>query len=74
MAQTRNSFWVANREYLMLDSSIVPYIRYDGNMVITNRKQIDGNQGGPTLKDPLQVSDGPITRLRAKKIRKAIKD
>ena len=32
----------------------------------------DGNQGGPTLKDPLQVPDGPITRLRAKKIREAM--
>jgi hypothetical protein len=27
---------------------------------------------GPTLKDPLQISDGPITRLRAKKIREAM--
>uniref|UniRef100_A0A2N9GST5 Reverse transcriptase/retrotransposon-derived protein RNase H-like domain-containing protein n=1 Tax=Fagus sylvatica TaxID=28930 RepID=A0A2N9GST5_FAGSY len=25
----------------------------------------DGNQGGPSLKDPLQVPDGPITRSRA---------
>jgi hypothetical protein len=32
----------------------------------------DGNQGGPTLKDPLQVPDGPITRPRAKKIREAM--
>lgn len=32
----------------------------------------DGNQGGPTLKDPLQISDGPITRPRAKKIREAM--
>jgi hypothetical protein len=24
----------------------------------------DGNQGGPSLKDPLQVPDGPITRSR----------
>uniref|UniRef100_A0A2N9G226 Reverse transcriptase/retrotransposon-derived protein RNase H-like domain-containing protein n=1 Tax=Fagus sylvatica TaxID=28930 RepID=A0A2N9G226_FAGSY len=29
----------------------------------------DGNQGGPSLKDPLQVLDGPITRSRAKKIK-----
>uniref|UniRef100_A0A2N9I716 Integrase catalytic domain-containing protein n=1 Tax=Fagus sylvatica TaxID=28930 RepID=A0A2N9I716_FAGSY len=32
----------------------------------------DGNQGGPSLKDPLQVPDGPITRSRAKKIKKAM--
>ena len=32
----------------------------------------DGNQGGPSLKDPLQVPDGPITRLRAKKIKEAM--
>ena len=31
-----------------------------------------GNQGGPTLKDPLQVPDGPITRSRAKKIKEAM--
>ena len=32
----------------------------------------DGNQDGPSLKDPLQVPDGPITRSRAKKIKKAM--
>uniref|UniRef100_A0A2N9GUE0 Tf2-1-like SH3-like domain-containing protein n=1 Tax=Fagus sylvatica TaxID=28930 RepID=A0A2N9GUE0_FAGSY len=32
----------------------------------------DGNQGGPSLKDPLQVLDGPITRSRAKKIKEAM--
>ena len=32
----------------------------------------DGNQGGPSLKDPLQVPDGPITRSKAKKIKEAI--
>jgi hypothetical protein len=32
----------------------------------------DGNQGGPNLKDPLQVPDGPITRSRAKKIKEAM--
>uniref|UniRef100_A0A2N9EK74 CCHC-type domain-containing protein n=1 Tax=Fagus sylvatica TaxID=28930 RepID=A0A2N9EK74_FAGSY len=32
----------------------------------------DRNQGGPSLKDPLQVSDGPITRSKAKKIKEAI--
>jgi hypothetical protein len=31
----------------------------------------DGN-GGPNLKDPLQVPDGPITRSRAKKIKEAM--
>ena len=32
----------------------------------------DGNQGGRSLKDPLQVPDGPITRSRAKKIKEAM--
>jgi hypothetical protein len=32
----------------------------------------DGNQGGPNLKDLLQVSDRPITRSRAKKIKEAM--
>jgi hypothetical protein len=32
----------------------------------------DGNQGGPSLKDPLQVPVGPITRSRAKKIKEAM--
>jgi hypothetical protein len=33
---------------------------------------IDWNQGGPSLKDPLQVPDGPITRSRAKKIKETM--
>ena len=32
----------------------------------------DGNQCGSSLKDPLQVPDGPFTRSRAKKIKKAM--
>ena len=32
----------------------------------------DGNLGGPSLKDPLQVPDGPITRSRAKKIKETM--
>jgi hypothetical protein len=32
----------------------------------------DGNQGEPSLKDPLQVPVGPITRSRAKKINEAM--
>ena len=32
----------------------------------------DGNQSGPSLKDPLQVLDRPITRSRAKKIKEAM--
>ena len=32
----------------------------------------DENQGGPSLKDPLQHLDGPITRSRAKKIREVM--
>jgi hypothetical protein len=34
--------------------------------------QHDGNQSGPSLKDPLQVPYGPITRSRAKKIKEAM--
>jgi hypothetical protein len=30
------------------------------------------HHGGPSLKDPLQVPDGPITRSRAKKIKIAM--
>jgi hypothetical protein len=32
----------------------------------------DGNQGGPSLKNPLQVPNGPITKSRAKKIKEAM--
>ena len=32
----------------------------------------DENQGEPSLKDPLQVPDGPITRSRAKKIKEVM--
>jgi hypothetical protein len=35
-------------------------------------KNVDGNQGGSNLKDPLQVPDGPITRSRVKKIKEAM--
>ena len=35
-------------------------------------KDYDGNQSGPSLKDPLQVPDGPIARSRAKKIKEAM--
>ena len=34
----------------------------------------DGKQGGFSLKDPLQVADGPITRSRAKKIKEAMQE
>ena len=37
-------------------------------MVLPN----DGLQGGPSLKDPLQVSNGAITRLRTKKRKEAM--
>jgi hypothetical protein len=33
---------------------------------------VDGNQGGPSLKDLLQVPDGPIARSKAKKIKEAM--
>jgi hypothetical protein len=36
------------------------------------RRVGDGNQSGPSLKDPLQVPDGPITSSRAKKIKEAM--
>ena len=39
---------------------------------VSDLSPFDGNQGGPSLKDPLQVPDGPITRSRAKKIKEAI--
>ena len=32
----------------------------------------DGNQSGPSLKDSLQVPDGPITRSKAKKIKETM--
>ena len=32
----------------------------------------DRNQGGPSLKDPLQLLDGSIIRSRAKKIKEAM--
>jgi hypothetical protein len=35
-------------------------------------KESDGPHGRPNLKDPLQISDGPITKLRAKKIKEAM--
>jgi hypothetical protein len=39
---------------------------------VSNTTKVDANQGGPSLKDPLQVPDGPIKRSRAKKIKKAM--
>ena len=36
------------------------------------RFEFGGNQSGPSLKDPLQVPDGPITRSRAKKIKEVL--
>ena len=41
-------------------------------MEIIPVQTVDGNQGGPILKDPLQVPDGPITRSKAKKIKEAM--
>ena len=32
----------------------------------------DGNQGGSSLKDHLQIPDGPITRSKAKKIKEVM--
>ena len=45
---------------------------YEKKMIILVKEGFDGNQGGPSFKDPLQVSDGPITRSKAKKIKEAM--
>ena len=42
--------------------------------IIHVRRGSDGNQGGPSLKDPLQVPNGPITRSKAKKIKEAMQE
>jgi hypothetical protein len=39
---------------------------------VMGSRKFDENQGGSSLKDPLQVPDGPITRSRAKKIKEAM--
>jgi hypothetical protein len=39
---------------------------------VINELEFDGNQGGFSLKDPLQLPNEPITRLRAKKIQEAM--
>jgi hypothetical protein len=41
-------------------------------VISTECRTFDGHHGRPNLKDPLQVPDEPITRSRAKKIKKAI--
>ena len=60
-----NQIW-ENSENLLQK---VFYVETNGALVFT---LIDGNQSGPSLKDPLQVPDGPITRSRAKKIKEAM--
>uniref|UniRef100_A0A2N9GIN0 Reverse transcriptase RNase H-like domain-containing protein n=1 Tax=Fagus sylvatica TaxID=28930 RepID=A0A2N9GIN0_FAGSY len=40
--------------------------------ILLRRGGMMGTNGGPSLKDPLQVLDGPITRSRAKKIKEAM--
>ena len=45
---------------------------YEKKMIILVKEGFDGNQGGPSFKDPLQVPDGPITRSKAKKIKEAM--
>uniref|UniRef100_A0A2N9HAL2 CCHC-type domain-containing protein n=1 Tax=Fagus sylvatica TaxID=28930 RepID=A0A2N9HAL2_FAGSY len=62
------------RVILMLEADTAgeylhPYIQ-SGTLRVYTRS--DGNQSGPSLKDPLQVPDGPITRSRAKKIKEAM--
>ena len=47
---------------------IFPYFDRDRPLVSHG----DGNQSGPSLKDPLQVPDGPITRSRDKKIKEVM--
>jgi hypothetical protein len=43
----------------------------DSRMNLFEERGNDGN-GGPNLKDSLQIRDGPITRSRAKKIKEAM--
>lgn len=38
------------------------------------KRKDDGNHGRQVSKDPLCISDGPITRSRAKKIKKTMQD
>uniref|UniRef100_A0A2N9GAF2 Uncharacterized protein n=1 Tax=Fagus sylvatica TaxID=28930 RepID=A0A2N9GAF2_FAGSY len=42
------------------------------SLILIKALEDNGNHGGPSLKDPLQVPDGPITRSRAKKIKEAM--
>ena len=44
----------------------------DSRLNLFEERGNDGNQGGPSFKDPLQVLDRPITRSRAKKIKEAM--
>uniref|UniRef100_A0A2N9FRJ5 CCHC-type domain-containing protein n=1 Tax=Fagus sylvatica TaxID=28930 RepID=A0A2N9FRJ5_FAGSY len=60
-----------------LNGAALNYQTYDKELYAlavqaTSSRGCDGNQGGPSLKDPLQVPDGPITRSRAKKIKEAM--
>jgi hypothetical protein len=53
----------------------LPFFEIFQNLLLKNFALVcrcDGNQDGPSLKDPLQVPDGPITRSRAKKIKEAM--
>ena len=43
-------------------------------MEIIPVQTVDGNQGGPILKDPLQVPDGPIQDQEPRRSRKQCKD
>jgi hypothetical protein len=45
---------------------------YLGYRPIYRQRGGDEHHGGPSLKDSLQVPDGPITRSRAKKIKEAM--
>ena len=67
-----------NRKWNAWHPKFIPYQRYISQLIpkfkyvtLTNTPS-DGNQGGPSLKDPLQVLDGPIARSRAKKIKEAM--
>ena len=54
-------------------SDLSPFdVGEDSMLNLFEERGNDGNQGGPSLKDPLQVPDGPITRSRAKKIKEAM--
>ena len=58
--------------FISLQKATVLCIKSNSNKSLNLSLFYDGNQGEPSLKDPLQVPDRPITRSRAKKIKEAM--